>query len=329
MRKSRIKSPKLLTNKFSFTVSLDKLLNLLATKTNDKVFNYYLKIRRHYRDSDKKMDYELIECDGQTYVEYYLRLGRFKETDVENLIPYEQNEQFLINYLTNKGNLSSVLNEELKTPIKLQIDKIKRANSTIKLQGKIFSKSSNIVSGKSLLKGRDTKAEYSIHTVELQKMDEETKRKYGLNRYRYEAEINFKELNRDSLLEDDVYDLFLVLKLDDHFEERVIRVGRPTFRAQLQLKDLTAQNSQLAIFVHPYFTFKKANLSFEVYRYDLDAYQYLQKVMRWSWLIQFWHRKKNVWLVGERTYKAQDTGYAFFKYMREKASGDGCLLCYR
>src|SRR5699024_3306456 len=23
-----------------------------------------------------------------------------------------------------------------------------------------------------------------------------------------------------------------------------------------------------------------------------------------------------VWLVGERTYKAQDTGYAFFKYMR-------------
>src|SRR5690606_14247816 len=146
-------------------------------------------------------------------------------------------------------------------PINIQIDKIKRSNSTIKLIGKIFTKSSNIVNGRLLLKGRNTNAEYSINTIKFQKMYEETKRKYGLNRYQYEAEINFKELGNENLLGDDVYDLFVSLKLDDHFEERVIRVGRPTFRAQLQLKDLTAKNGKLAIFIHPYFTFKKANLS--------------------------------------------------------------------
>lgn len=305
-------------NKFSFNVPLDELLKVLTTKAKVNVFDFFLKIRRPYTNSDKKNGYELIGTDGQKYVEYFIRLGRFMETDISNLIPYKHKEQFLINYLTIKGNLSLIINEEPMTPINIQIDKIKRSNSTIKLIGKIFTKSSNIVNGRLLLKGRNTNAEYSINTIKFQKMYEETKRKYGLNRYQYEAEINFKELGNENLLGDDVYDLFVSLKLDDHFEERVIRVGRPTFRAQLQLKDLTAKNGKLAIFIHPYFTFKKANLSFEVYQYDLEAYKYLQKVIHWSWLIQLKYRKKNVWLVGERTYKAQDTGYAFFKYMREK-----------
>src|SRR5699024_11818145 len=34
--------------------------------------------------------------------------------------------------------------------------------------------------------------------------------------------------------------------------------------------------------------------------------------------LRLWNRKKDIWVVGERIYKAQDTGYHFFKYVREK-----------
>jgi CDP-glycerol glycerophosphotransferase len=41
-------------------------------------------------------------------------------------------------------------------------------------------------------------------------------------------------------------------------------------------------------------------------------------MMRWSWVIRLFHLRKDIWIVGERIYKAQDTGYAFFRYMRTK-----------
>src|SRR5699024_2035953 len=48
-----------------------------------------------------------------------------------------------------------------------------------------------------------------------------------------------------------------------------------------------------------------------------NSYSYLRKASRWSWLLRLFNIRRDIWLVGERTYKAQDTGYHFFKYMRE------------
>src|SRR5690625_4157545 len=78
------------------------------------------------------------------------------------------------------------------------------------------------------------------------------------------------------------------------------------------------QTCALPILINPYYTFKAENLSFEVYNYSLESYRYLRRLLRFSWIIRLLNAKKDVWLVGERTYKAQDTGFSFFKYMREK-----------
>src|SRR5699024_11703882 len=52
--------------------------------------------------------------------------------------------------------------------------------------------------------------------------------------------------------------------------------------------------------------------------FEKAIYRYLRYMMRFSFFVRLWNRKKDIWVVGERIYKAQDTGYHFFKYVREK-----------
>src|SRR5699024_6819876 len=120
------------------------------------------------------------------------------------------------------------------------------------------------------------------------------------------------------ILSEDVYDLFLELDLHDHHEEKLIKIGRPTYTAKIFLKDYSVLSDREVMVVNPYYTFKKKNLSLEVYNYPLETFEYLEKMSKFSWYHRMKHRKDDVWLVGERTYKAQDTGYAFFKYMRKE-----------
>src|SRR5690606_28481574 len=72
-----------------------------------------------------------------------------------------------------------------------------------------------------------------------------------------------------------------------------------------------------ASIVTPYYTFKGSNLSLEVFRFEKDTFNFLQKKLKFAWLYRILGKNKDIWLVGERPYKAQDTGYHFFKYMRE------------
>ncbi|WP_068675318.1 CDP-glycerol glycerophosphotransferase family protein [Oceanobacillus sp. Castelsardo] len=308
------------SNEFNFEVSLEKLMDLL--KDNDgETFDWYFKVRTLYdsithsrKESD---DLKLVEINDVLYVEYFIRLGRFQETKVDGLEFYNQDDSSLMNYISTKGNLSVIVNAEPDTPIRLQIDKVKKNHQTLRLEGKIFSRNSNIQDGQIVLVGRDTDYHLTSSELTFHKLQEQVEKKYGLNRYTYVANINLKEMNQGKVLDDDVYDLFFNLNVHDKREPKMVRIGRPTFRARLFLRELYAKDKNEAMVINPYFTFKKFNLSFEVYKYPIDTYQYMRRVMRWSWLLRLKNRNKDIWLVGERTYKAQDTGYAFFRHMRE------------
>jgi len=310
-------------NQFEFNFSLEELLSKLLQIEDETVFHWYLKVRRPYSETDieniESGNYVLIkEQTDSKFVEYTIRLGRFQHTYINGLSHYSKGDNYLVNYITSKGNLSLKVNEDPISPVKLQVDRVKTKDGLFHLSGKIFTKSSKIVSGSLLLKGRESDKDLTLPTIHFYSNDEETVKKYGLNRYKYDAIINFDKLNEGLMLDEDVYDLYLILKFDDNLEERLFRVGRPTIRAKLQLKDVYAKNSQAAAVINPYFTFKQFNLAFEVSKFPVENFDYLRKAMRWSWLIQLRNRKRNIWLVGERIYKAQDTGYAFFKYLRKK-----------
>ncbi|WP_165820766.1 CDP-glycerol glycerophosphotransferase family protein [Pueribacillus theae] len=307
------------SSQFEFSVPLNELLTLLKNETKD-TFDWYLKIGRPYSDlseaEKERKDIELNKRDNQLYAEYLIRLGRFQHTKIEELNFYFEDENSLINYVTTKGNLSLLLHKDVESPTKIQIDKLKSKKNKLRIEGKLFTRNSKINNGELIIRGRDTHQVLSSSQVAFHFLKEETEKKYGLNRYEYVAEFNLTNIKNDELLQEDIYDLFLRLELNDKFEDKYIRVGRPTFRARLLLKDFNVKNQKEAIVVNPYFTFKYNNLSLEVYRYPLETFHYLQKLMRWSWGIKFFNMRNNVWIVGERIYKAQDTGYAFFKYMR-------------
>src|SRR5699024_2244459 len=180
-----------------------------------------------------------------------------------------------------------------------------------------FKRNSKVLHAQLYLQGRNTETQLSIGNIKMDHLSRQVNAKFGLNRYIYTGDIDFNQVNNSTPLEDDVYDLYLKLDLHDMEEPKYIKIGRPTFRARLFLRDLNTSFKQEANIIHPYFTFKMSNLSFEVYKYDIDNYHYLKRIMRWSWLLRKFFKKQDTWIIGERTYKAQDTGYAFFKYMRE------------
>ncbi|MGG4178485.1 CDP-glycerol glycerophosphotransferase family protein [Virgibacillus pantothenticus] len=307
---------------FNYVVSLDKLVKLLEGN-EEEVYDWYFKVRipySHLKQSKKESDdVKIIDEKGHLIAEYFIRCGRFQNTTIEGLDFYKvENNNFVLNYITKKGNLSLVVNNIPDSPTRLQIDKVGKRFNKFTLEGKIYTRNSLINKGEIILKGRESGVELSSNSLDFIYLEKEVKKRYGLNRYIYKAEINFQDITNDSFLKEDIYDLFLKLDIHDNFEPKYVRVGRPTFRAQIFLKDIYVHNKAQAAVVNPYYTFKRNNLSFEVYNFPIETYNYMKKIMRWAWLIRLLYSKKEkTWIVGERMYKAQDTGFAFFKYMRE------------
>lgn len=183
------------------------------------------------------------------------------------------------------------------------------------INGQIFTKNSKILSGEGIVKGRQSEKEYQANISFIYNQEVNIK-KYGLNRYIYNINLNLEQLV-DEDLTDDIFDIYMKLNLHDQEEPKMVRVGRPTTRTKLFTRQTSVVRDNTVAVVKPYYTFKASNLSLEVFNFPVDTYQYLRREMRWGRFSGLFKKKKDVWIIGERTYKAQDTGYHFFKYMRE------------
>src|SRR5699024_4537487 len=153
---------------------------------------------------------------GVEYGEYFIRCGRFENTYIDDLTFYYEGENFLIPYITTKGNISLAYNQETGSPTKIQIDKVKEKRDKLHTEGKLFTRNSVMNGGKIVLKGRENGLELSANSVYFHHQKERTIKKYGLNRYTYTATLNLVNLNQRKILPEDVYDLFLELDLHDH-----------------------------------------------------------------------------------------------------------------
>lgn len=307
------------SHQFEFRVPLTTLLHKVLDK-HETTYDWYLKVTAPFEELSevKQLDpsITIIEKDDRKFAEHFIRLGRFSDTQIQINSFYKEKDDTLLNYVTTKGNLSLVINEEPHTPIRIQVDKFKRRQSKLVLEGKIFTRNAVVQGSEFILQGRDSGEEISSSTTEFQLRTERVRRKFGLNQYIYRAEIDLELANSGKMLAEDIYDLYFKLAIHDQHEPKYVRIGRPAFRARFFLKDLFIKNEQEAAVIRPYYTFKAKNLSLEVTRFPVENFYYLKKMMRWSWFIRLANNKKNVWLVGERVYKAQDTGLAFFRHIR-------------
>ncbi|MCU9595512.1 CDP-glycerol glycerophosphotransferase family protein [Caldibacillus thermolactis] len=300
---------------FFFKVPLKKIMDNLLNN-NEQIYTWYFKVKTqsgsiNIKDSLKD---QIIYLTKNNVAEFFIPCGYFDQVDIQGLSFYYQDHHYIINYISDNGFLSVALDSEPERKIKIQIDKVKTKKNIFKIEGKIKSGPSFIKKGVVFLRGRETDAELTVGTIDFIQINPQVKNGFPINSYQYKIDINFTDLQNK--LEEEVYDVLLRLELHDKLEVMTIRVGRPTTRARIFLKELYVKNNQGALVINPYYTFKMSNLSLEIYKFDLDHFNYLRRLMRWSWLIQLINKRKNIWIVGERVYKAQDTGYAFFKFMR-------------
>lgn len=306
---------------FEFGINLADLMRKLEG-SDPSVYDCYMKISVPVEKLSKKTilniehKAEYVEGSEQIHIEYPIRLGRFQETHIENLNFYSFEDNQMIFSITNKGNLSLYVNNPPKVTIKSQIEKITNKSKMLHINGQIFTKHSKVIKGEGIIKGRLSGKEYKanmsfIHNREMHII------KYGLNRYIYKMMLDLEQLVSADL-QDDIYDIYMKLHLHDQEEPKLVRVGRPTTRAKLFTKKTDVRSDQTVAIVNPYYTFKASNLSLEVFNFPKESYRYLKSMMGWRRILGSFKKKKDVWLVGERTYKAQDTGYHFFKYMREE-----------
>ena len=243
-----------------------------------------------------------------------LRIGKFKQTAVDGLGIVADSGHTMLTYLNTFGYVVTAVDEKTSVKVKLQIEKLKTGKNTVNVEGRINTGFFPLVNCKAVLKSRTTVNEY-FFDIRLNRNEETFTNKYGKNIYLFELEIPF-----DHLLpyKEDVYDLFLEGNMAFSMEPVRMRVGRPTMRAKYLFSELSGESEQEILLINPYYTLYKSNLSFEVFPFKAENYKYLKKMRRFTRLRQLMNRGKNVWLVGERPYKAQDTGYHFFKYMRQQ-----------
>ena len=113
----------------------------------------------------------------------------------------------------------------------------------------------------------------------------------------------------DPNIEDDIYDFFLYLHLDGLPEPVKIRFGHTRFLARQKVKDYVLEFDEETLYITPYFTFSGQNLSLHIERINNGIVKNIGNIKR--------NNKKEIWLIGEQPYKAQDTGKSFFEYIRK------------
>ncbi|MEN2767353.1 CDP-glycerol glycerophosphotransferase family protein [Ornithinibacillus xuwenensis] len=196
--------------------------------------------------------------------------------------------------------------------VRNQLEKVVSNKNSLTIFGRIILKEHEIAEAKLLLLSRGNVDYRYSYEVKLNKVEGNPNE----NVYLYSSMIYFKNADDNFVLDELVYDVFLDIKTMNAECTRV-RVGKPTLKTKLLTNETKVLNSKLVQMVRPYYTFKRQNLSLEIFLFPLENYRYLKKVMRLSWIYRLLYIKKRIWIVGELPYKAQDTGYHFFKYMRE------------
>ncbi|MGE7121268.1 CDP-glycerol glycerophosphotransferase family protein [Peribacillus sp. NPDC046944] len=309
-----------ISSDFNFELNLKHLIQSLQ-EDEPVVYDCYIKVTVPVELIGEKTLFkvqhgaECVEVDGHLNIEYLIRLGRFQETNIGQLDFYNDKDRQCIFSITKKGNLSLYMDVTPNTSIKSQIEKIINKPKMMLIDGQIFTRHSKILSGEGVIKGRQSDQEYKADISFIYNQEMNIK-KFGLNRYIYNIKLDLEQIVSESL-EDDVYDIYMRLQLHDQEEPKLVRIGRPTTRAKLFTKQTNVSRNRTVAIINPYYTFKASNLSLEVFNFPKDTYEYLRRKMGWRRFLNVFKQKKDVWLIGERIYKAQDTGYHFFKYMRE------------
>ena len=228
-------------------------------------------------------------------------------------------------YITKKGSLALLVNKELSDThyyLRKTISKINVYEKKLLIEGNLTTRFFDVKSGQIefIQRGGEKSVSFPV-TINPNK---EQKVNNFARRHVYHVEVQMEDLvgflNSLEQKEELTIDVFFLLKLKNTDSELRFKIGNPRFLARYFLKGEMAffsEKNQDWLSLVPYFTIKGNNLSFNYNVYDKEAYDYFRSNKNHWRSISKKGKSRNIWVIGERSYKAQDNGYHFFKYLRK------------
>lgn len=261
-----------------------------------------------------------------------IALGRFDRTIVTGAVPVPlSSERSALIYPTRFGNLVIAAGYLPNAYGRVHIDEARISEGDFVFRGRMYTRHGELEDAVLLLEGRDTGAVLSIPLLfEATPGFAESHR--GHHRYDLQGTFPLADLLHEDFLGDDLAST--VTARDDLFDVRVVsrsmqsddehraRVGRSRYLVRRQANEATAERDGLAVLVSPYYTFKAKKLSIRVEYYAPEVLRAMLAGPRPVGTVTETSSDGGgsvpapVWLIGEQSFKAQDNGLAFFRYMR-------------
>lgn len=282
------------SNHFSFDLKMADFHNMFEADID--VFDLYL----------------LVETKEETYP---IRLGNFKETTMDNNQMFYVQDDSLFMYTTVKGNVSLEVNQKNISTTKFKVNELTVKKKSLNLTGMLNCGHLAVTDSSLILTSRNANEKITVPI--RTKLLTENRKNPEINKYSVDVKLDFDTIFSEDKLFEDIYDISLLIRVNDGSEPLHIRLSAPNHKNKKFTSGSRVIKGDKVYSISPYFTVKKFNLSLQMNEFEKDNYFYMQRLLKWSWLIRILNKHKDVWIVGERPYKAQDTGYHFFKYVRE------------
>jgi CDP-glycerol glycerophosphotransferase len=243
-----------------------------------------------------------------------ISFGRFLHTSVGFLHAVTAGDNTIVGYVNRKGFLTLALNRLLKPYNAVYVRKLSVARGSIKLGGRLVTRHGLPTKVELVLVGRESGSRY-VAGAKIRLDEEATSKHFGLREYTVHARVELGGLSNEQLSGDQTLDAWLEVHEREAPDPHRVRVGRTKYIVRKMSRAGWQKRGDKTLCIIPYYTFKAKKTSFHLELLDTDAFEYLQK----KTLVPVRKRTagKPIWLVGERPYKAQDTGLHFFRYLRE------------
>lgn len=266
----------------------------------------------------------IIEVDGKKFKKQR-RLIKSKQAqdEVQGIQNFEVNGITISPFFNEKGYfVMSFNNRPLKsTYMNRQIIRIKPTNKQMLLKSIIKVRHFELKSIRLQIQSRTTgESVFSeIKPILIKKSKSKSKDFYT---FQYEVEIDamdaLQELQKNisSTVDEDVWDLSFNYEQPGILDPSRVRCGMPKVVVeQLMNGQVSVKRDGIVHNLVPYFTVKGRNLSFFYNQYSPEEFETYRKVVK-KGKRKPKNGEKEIWIIGERPYKAQDNGLRFFEYLR-------------
>lgn len=250
-------------------------------------------------------------------ISYRVTLGRFVETHLGPLHQVSIGNARVTPYVNRRGVLGVRLNAKHADYQRIVVSKLRMSDGVLVLEGHIFTRHSRLKSSSLLLTARGLPKRWQAPLRIHRDYDWEYGH-YGHARYGFSIRMSFASLISADLPADVILDAWIQSDTRSQEDPHVARIGRtPYLIRQLSNWGGIRGNSESTLIV-PYYTMKAKSTSFRLERFDTRAFDLLVSILRRPFHAAApSYRKRPVWIIGEQPQKAQDTGLAFFRYLRQ------------